>query len=262
MEEDLKRNEELAKEYQDLLWPEGYLVAVKLVKNSEIESLGRVRRPGNHVTFCQCLAQAQYIGRKLLVGAEDQGCYAFGHFFGMKEAPEKFWKRYVGWQLKTEEAAQKVFESIPKFPLGSYDAAFISPLGKCPVAPDAVVLFGNASQMLAILTGYLFDKGGTFTMESNNMVTCGGVIVAPILQKRPKVIIPGNAARLLAIPSADLACGIPGDYLEELAGNMRFMKNHGGSQYPPAWQHIQWEPESPIGDLLKPDGTATWIKDR
>ena len=261
MEEDIKRNDTLNKEFQELLSPEGYLVAVKLVKSSEIEGLGRVKRADGRNTFCQLLSQTRYIGHARLVGANDQLCYAFPFFFGLGDLPEGATKRYVGWQLQTEEAAIKAYEVIPRFPKGIYDAVFISPLSRCPVAPDVVVFWGNPQQMLCILAGYLFDKGGTFTMESNNMGSCAGVIVAPVLQKRPKIIIPGNPMRLLGLPNnTDLACGIPGNMLEALAENMRFLKTHGGSSYPAAWQITQWQPQSPIGDLLKPDGFPSWLR--
>lgn len=264
MEEDLKRNQNLAKEYQELLYPEGYLIAAKLFRNQEeIEALGlgAVKHADGRNTFCQLLSQARYIGRSRLVGADEQACYGFGDTFGMKEMPKEAWKRYVGWQFKTEEAARRAFEVMPRFPVGTYTAIFISPLQRCSVAPDVVVFCGNAGQMLAVLAGYLVDKGGTFTMESNNMSSCGAVIVAPMLDKRPKIVIPGNPWRLLAMPNTgELACGIPGDMLESMAENIRFLKIHGGSQYPPAWQHTQWEPQAPIGDLLKPDGFPSWIQ--
>jgi uncharacterized protein (DUF169 family) len=261
MDGDLERNQSLVKEFQDLLYPEGHLVAVKLLKGPEIEGLGKVRHPEVSVVFCAVMSQVRYFGRTRLVGADDQACYAFGDLFGMKEMPKEVWKRYVGWQFKTEEASRSAFETVRKLPMGTCDAVLPSPLERCPVAPDVVVFCGNASQMLAIITGYLFDKGGTFTMQSNNQCSCSGIIVAAMLDREPKIIIPGNAWRLMGLPSvAELACGIPGNLLEGLAENMRFLKTHGGSQYPPSWPHIQWEPQPPIADILKPDGGPSWIK--
>ena len=256
-----ERNKKLAQEFKELLSPEGFLVAVKLLKKTEIDGFGKVRRPENRVTFCSVLNQSRYFGRTRIVGADDQACYAFPEIFGMKEMPKNAHTRYVGWQFKTEDASKKALDTVRRLPMGTCDLVYLSPLEICPVAPDVVVFCGNAAQMLAVIAAYLFDKGGTFEMQSNNQCTCAGVIAAVIQDRVPKIVIPGNAWRLLASPSTtELVCGIPGELLEDLIKNARFLKTHGGSQYPPAWQHIQWEPQPPIADLLKPDGSASWIK--
>lgn len=256
----LKLNESLAREFRETLPHEGYLVAVKMLKKSEIDTVGEAKhpRPGN--TLCQLIAQAHYFGRKLLVGPEDQICYASPYILGMGHLPEDAWKRYVGWQVRTEEAGRKVFEAAPRFPSGRYDAVFLSPLEKCPVAPDVVIFFGNASQMLCIVAGYIADRGGVLKAELNGMFSCGGLIVSPVQKGHPNVVIPGNPFRLLALPDKELGCGIPGNMVEALVENMRFMKANGGSQYPPVWQIVQWAVQPPIGDVLKPDGFPSWLR--
>lgn len=257
----LKQNEIMAKEFQDLFYPEGHLVAVNLLTSKQLSEIAKPKYPERKVVFCSILSQARYFGRSRVIRAEDQACYAFPEIFGIKKMPENAWKRYVGWQFKSDEVAKLAFETVRKLPMGTCEAVQVCPLQKCTMMPDAVVLSGNAAQMLAIIAGYLYDKGGTFDMQSNNQCSCAGAIAAAILDKMPKIIIPGNAWRLMAAPSVtELLCGIPGILLEGIAKNMRHLKNNGGSQYPPAWQHIQWEPQPPISDLLKPEGAASWVK--
>ena len=260
MTSQLKLNEGLARVYREALQHEGHLVAVKMLKKSEIETVGMVRHPSPRNTFCQLVAQTHYLGRKLLIGSDDQTCYAFPSFFGLGELPKEAWKRYVGWQVRTEEAGRKAFEALPKFPMGTYDAVFLSTLEGCPVVPDVVIFFGNASQMLCIVAGYIASRGGLLAAEFNGFGTCAALIVPPMQKGRPTVVIPGNPARLLALPDKELGCGIPGNMLEELIENMQFMKAGGGSSYPPTWQIIQWQVQPPIGDLLKPDGSPSWIR--
>lgn len=263
MEEVVKRNQELAGKYQELLHPTGYLVAVKLLKTEEeVEALGKVKHADRRNMLCQLLTQAWYLGRARLVRPNEQACYGAEASFGFAEMPKDAHKRYVGWQFKTEEAALKAFEAVHTVPIGTYKGIFVSPLERCPVAPDVVLFFGNPSQMLVVIAAYLADKGGTFTMESNNQSSCTAIILGPVLEKRPKIMIPGNALRLMGLPNVDyLASGIPGNMMESLAENMGFLRKMGGSRYPPAWQHIQWEPQPPIADLLKPvGGDASWAR--
>jgi len=175
--------------------------------------------------------------------------------------PENAFKRYVGRQFESDEAAKSAFETVRRLPLGTCEAVHVCPLEKCNMIPVVFLRDVNVAQMLAIIAGYLYDRGGTFNMQSNNQCSCAGAIAAAILDKVPKIIIPGNAWRLMASPSVtELVCGIPSSLLEGIAKNMRHLKRYGGSQYPPAWQHIQWEPQPPISDLLKPDGVASWVK--
>ena len=260
MADQLKLNEGLARAYREALQHEGYLVAVKMLKKSEIETVGEIRRPKPRNTFCQLVAQAHYLGRKLLVGAGDQRCYLFPFLFGMGEMPKEAWKRYVGWQVRTEEAGRKAFEAFSKLPMGAYDAVFLSPLEKCPVRPDVVIFFGNASQMQCIVAGYIANRGGILTSEFNGMGSCAGLIVVPMQKERPNIVVPGNPFRLLCLPDKELGCGIPGNMIEELIENMQFLKAGGGSSYPPTWQIIQWELQPPIGDVLKPDGSPSWLR--
>jgi len=175
--------------------------------------------------------------------------------------PEEAWKRYVGWQMATEEAAKKTMDAVPRFKLGEYSAVLLSPLQRCPVTPDVVILFGNVSQMLVIIAAYLHSRGGCLTFGASGIGVCGTVIVSPIQDKKPTLGIPGNAWKLLALPSdTDLVCGIPAELLEEMAENAQFMRAHGGSRYPPAWQHVDWDVQPPIGDLLKEDGRPGWLE--
>ncbi len=260
MTDQLRSNEKVAKEYRETLQHEGSLVAVKLLKKSEIETIGQVKhpRPGN--TFCQLIGQTHYWGRMHLIEPDDQACYAPPSIFGMRELPKEAWKRYVGWQVKTEEAGRKIFETMPSFPKNMYDAIFLSPLERCPVSPDVVIFFGNASQMLCIIAGYLADRGGSLKAEFCGMFSCGSLIVTPIQKGYPNIVVPGNPLRLLAVPDKELGCGIPGNILGALVENMKFLKARGGSQYPPAWPAVQMPPPPPISELLKPDGAPTWLK--
>ncbi len=260
MTDHLKLNENLAREYRETLQHEGNLVAVKLLKKSEIETVGKVKhpRPGN--TFCQLIGQVHYWGRTHLIEPDDQACYAPQAILGVKDPPAEAWKRYVGWQVKTEEAGRKIFEKMPRFPKGMYDAVFLSPLERCPVAPDVVILFGNASQMLCVIAGYLADRGGMLQAEWCGFFSCGSLIVTPIQKEAPHIVVPGNPLRLMAVPDKDLGCGIPGGLLGPLVENMKFMKLRGGSQYPPAWPVVQLPVPWPMSELLKQDGSAVWLK--
>ena len=151
---------------------------------------------------------------------------------------------------------------MPSFERGEYKAMFMTPLERCPVEPDTVIIFGNASQMLVLYGAYLRNRGGNFDISVGNQGTCVRVTVAPIQDNIPKLAIPGNAWKLLALPSnTDLIFSIPGALLEEIADSAWKLRKTGGSRYPAAWQHLDWDIQPPIADLLKADGGGpSWVK--
>ena len=80
--------------------------------------------------------------------------------------------------------------------------------------PDAVLFFGNASQMLVLYAAYLRERGGYLTFAVSNQAGCAGATVIPIRDGRPNLVIPGNAWKLLALPSnTDMIFSIPGSLL-------------------------------------------------
>ncbi len=258
--DELKKNEEIAKQYKELLCPEGNLVAIKML--SDLEGWGKVKKPKRPRTLCQLITQTRYIGRTFLAEGADISCPGVHpYLFGIK-MPEGVAKKYVGWQFATEEAAQISFDALPNFEKGLYKAIFITPLKRCPVEPDTVIIFGNASQMLVLYSAYLRNRGGDFIIKAGNQASCIRVTVAPIKENRPYLAIPGNAWKLLALPSnTDLIFSIPIAFLEEIAESAWKLRRTGGSRYPAAWQHIDWDPQPPIGDLLKTDAdAASWLK--
>jgi len=260
MEEQQKLNEETARAFRETLPFAGYLVAVKMLKAGERNAVKDAKRPRPGNTLCQLLAQVHYLGRRHLVTMDDQLCYAPPYLFGMGEMPPEAWKRYVGWQMKTEEAAKKTVASAPKLPPGLYEAIYLAPLEKCSVLPDVVLFFGNASQMLVIVASYLAERGGALPAEFSGMMSCGGLIVVPMLANRPNIVLPGNPARILALPDRELGCGIPAAMLPAMVETMAFMKARGGSQYPPTWQIVQWPVQPPTSEMLQPDGAPSWLK--
>jgi uncharacterized protein (DUF169 family) len=259
-EDIVKRNQEMAGQYKGFLCPEGNLVAVKMLTN--LEGWEKFKRPPKSRTLCQMISQTRYIGRTFLAKADDFSCYAVPALLFGEEMPKGAAKRYVGWQFGTEEAAQKSFDALPAFERNKYVAIFLTPLEKCHVEPDTVIIFGNASQMLVLYSAYLRNRGGDFAISVGNNGACARVTVAPIRDNIPKLAIPGNAWKLLALPSnTDLIFSIPGGLLGEIAENAWKLRNTGGSRYPAAWQHIDWDIQAPIGDLLKKEGGGpSWLK--
>ena len=261
-QEILEKNKALNQKFTHLLRPSGYLVAAKMLgAPDELEGQVKVRRPRARRTLCQLIGQTQLLGRSSVSTVADQKCYLGKRVLGFQGLTPDAHKRYIGWAMHDEDAARKSIDAVPSFELGKYAGIYLSPLERCPLAPDTVIFIGNASQMLVLIAAYIHTRGGALNFSSNGIGVCGTALAAPILERKPKVGIPGNAWKLLALPSdTDLIMGIPYDMMDELLENAAFMRDRGGSRYPAAWQHIDWDVQPPIGSLLEDDGMPDWIK--
>ena len=253
----------LSDEYRDLLRLDGFPVAVKFLKT--LEGFEKIRRPEKPLVLCQLISLARYRHRTYLGTADEMGlCWGGLAATGIAEVPVDVQegRRYAGWMHLTEEYSKKTIEAIPKFKAGTYKGVLISPLDVCPTDPDVVLFFGNASQMLALCTGYLYDKGGALTFNTAGIVGCAYAIVTPIQTGKPSLVIPCNGMRLLALPSdTDLVFAIDFESLEETLRGVKFLRKRGGPAIPTAWQHIGWKAEPPLLYITDPKGPGPiWLK--
>lgn len=240
---------------------EGFPVGVKMIRElAELDRIsykGRpVRRLSKNLAACQVVSQARYLGRVISAQAEflkicRLGADVLG--FDVDDYAHVYSETY----FSTENAARRMIETTPKIERGTYEAVLLGPLQKIPVQPDVVIVYGNAAQILRIVNGYLYDKGGRLTFStSGDAGLCADTIVLPLLDKKPHIAIPCNGGRILSLPSVtDLACGMPYGLVEGILDGIKFTGRNVPIMYPPAWQHIDWElkEDAPVRAFLQKD---------
>ncbi len=245
----------------ELLVLKGYPAAVKMVKTSgELEQIQYKGRPVHHLDKnllpCQLISQARFYGR--VIAGEEQRlntCWLGADAMGF--AIVDYTRVYSGTYFSTEAAALKMIDTTPRFERGRYRAMLVAPLDRCPVEPDVVVLYGDAAQMLRIVNGALYDKGGRLEFSSSGDAgLCADTVVQPMLTQKPHVAIPCNGGRIMSLPNeTELAFGIPFSMMEGLIEGLEYTRRNVPVMYPTAWQHIDWEaPDgAPISRFLHPE---------
>jgi len=241
--------------YKEWLKLDSSPVAFKLLKN--LKGFENVPRPTKRLALCQLISQARYMGRTRLGTADDlQFCQLGAAIVGLSQLPEDYsdGQRYVGLHHLNASVGKKCFESVPMFKPGEYAGVLVSPLERCTVPdPEVTIIFGNAAQMLRVVDGYLYNKGGRLQFSSAATAACADAIVTPIQTGKPSVVFPCDGFRIFALPSnSELIAGIPLKQLPEILEGIKF-SNKGGAAYPPRWPHIDWEIQPPILDLMRPD---------
>jgi len=250
----------LAERYDKMLRLTTFPVAVKLFDN--LADLEKVRYKGKPIKLqekrlavCQIFAQARYYGRLNAAKREKLDlCRLGADAFGFPVTD--YTHVYSGTYFNGDEAARKMIETTPKFKKDLYKAILVAPFEKTPVDPDVVLFYGNTAQILRLVHGYLYDKGGRLEFSaSGDAGACADPVVIAMQTRRPSIGLPCNGGRILSWPSDnDLVCGVPGDLLEEvLLGIEATHFGPGQIRYPIAWQHIDWEAQPPVTDFLYPE---------
>ena len=252
---------ELSEKLSSALGLVGHPVGVTMIeKSDELSDIAYkeqpIKRLSKQLAVCQLISQARYLGRVIAahtcqlsicrLGADSLGVNVgdYAHV-------------YTGTYFKDEQAALNMIETTPKFERGKYEAIVVAPLHKIPLRPDVVVVYANAAQILRIVNGYLYNKGGRIEFSaSGDAGLCADTVVMPMLTGQPHVAIPCNGGRILSLPNVtDLACGIPYMLLNEVIEGIEFTARNVPITYPPLWQHIDWElrSDAPIYRFLQQD---------
>ena len=250
--EDLRKElKRISDEYFRLLRLDGYPVAVKLFKDEEAvkrleKKFGHIRRfKGKNLALCQLICQAYYLGRVRIGTAETVGaCDAGAAGIGLINLPLdlKEGKRYVGMYHINDEVGRRVLSELPMLDPGETKAVLVSPLERCPIEPDVVLLIGKPAQLFLVIPAYLHDKGGRLNFSGCGMFACLDIIVGAIRAEKPVIALPCNGFRIWGglASEIDIACGIPGKLLQSLLEGLKFLYK-GGIRFPPAWQFIDME---------------------
>lgn len=249
----------ISDEYQRYLGLQGFPAAVKMIADvAELDKISYkdkpVRRLSKNLLICQLLAQARFYGR--VIAGEEKNlnlCRLGADAMGFEVSD--YTNVYSGTYFTSDETARKMIETMPKFERGKYHAMLVAPLDRSPVEPDVVVFYGNAAQMLRIVNGYLYNKGGRLNFScSGDAGACCDPIVIPMQTGKPSIGIPCNGGRIMSVPNeTDLVCGIPFKVLGEVLDGIKFTGTNVPVQFPTAWQHIDWEPQPPVLYFMRPE---------
>jgi len=238
---------------------EGFPVGVKMIETSEeldaIQYKGQpLKRLEKELAACQPISQARYLGS--VMGIETwrvSVCRLGGDVLGVDVGD--YVHVYTNTYFQDADSARNMIATTPRFERGKYQAMVVGPLEKIPVEPDVVVVYGNVAQILRIINGYLYDKGGRLQFSaSGDAGLCSDTIVLPMQSGRPHVAIPCNGGRILGLPNnTDLACGIPYGLLEGILEGIEFTGKNVPIGYPPRWQFIDWElpSKAPVKSFLR-----------
>jgi uncharacterized protein (DUF169 family) len=231
--------EELSNEINNYLRLSTFPVGVKLLENTEaLNNISFLKKPEKKVAVCQIFSYARYYGWTMGCTGEDNLCPLAGISLGLEESFKLFEEGafFVGRYNETKEAAIKTTNSMPKLPFGKFSAIVAGALHRIDFKPDLILIWGNSAQMMRIIQGYLWEKGGRVSMSTFCDGVCADTISNAMITNDLQIAFPclGDRRFGMALDS-DLIASIPIGIIDEIVEGME--KTHkAGMRYPIPFQ--------------------------
>lgn len=229
--------EQEARELESYIRPAALPMAVRIVKEGE-ELPPKVRQPLRdlkvRLSICQVMGMARRYGWTIAVGPQDQSCPIAQVAMGFNEALPFFTEGNLahGMYAETMEASAKAEAEMPMFAPGEAKYILIGPLAKATYEPQIVVVYANSAQVMRLVAGAVFKKGGYLPSRVAPRADCSDIVVGTLREDHAQVILPCYGDRVFAMTQDHEMCfAIPysqmGDLLQGLAGTEK-----GGIRYP------------------------------
>jgi len=230
-------NKEFAKAIDTYVRPSTFPVAAKLLKKDEPVP-ERARRPvrdlGIQIAICQAIAMARRYGWTLAVGPEDVNCPLTKTAFGFAPVTEFYTSGQLacGMYTETAEAGARTEAATRKLGHAQFAHLLVGPVANMNLAPDAIVIYGNSAQVLRLVTGALWKRGGALTSTMTGRVDCSDEVITTMLTGDYQVILPCYGDRVLGqTQDHEMAFSLPGSKMQELVSGLEGTQR-GGVVYP------------------------------
>jgi uncharacterized protein (DUF169 family) len=154
------RTVEVCCELSAMLRPKTHPFGVKFYETLDERPAGTIK-PRHPMNTCQITAIVRYYGRSMYFTAEDMACIVGGVTLGLIPEPEIMKNGEIAKMLHADlESAREFTSKVAKIPYGKFKAVACAPMSKLNFEPDIVVMYGNTAQVMRIIQGYLYEKGG------------------------------------------------------------------------------------------------------
>lgn len=226
-----------AREIETYIRPATFPVAAKLLEPSE-PLPEKAKRPWRdlkiQIAICQGVAMARRYGWTIGIGAEDVNCVLTKTAFGLAPLTEHYTAGHLACGMYTEtlEAGARTEAATHRLPEGKYKHLLLAPAARAEFVPHALVIYGSAAQVMRLLTGALWKRGGAITSSFTGRIDCSDEIIRAILTGDYQVILPCYGDRVFGqTEDWEMAFSLPGSKMDELVEGLAGT-HKGGIRYP------------------------------
>ncbi len=217
--------------------PDAFPLAVRMLRPGEPPP-EKARRPqrdlGFQTAICQAFAIARRYGWTLAVGKADLSCPLGATAFGFAPVVDYYAEGHAcaGFYTATPEAGARSEAAVPKFPRGAYEAIVVGPAARAAYEPDLLIQYGNSAQVMRLVTGALYTRGGALTGQFTGRIDCADLVIRTMQTGDCQVVLPCYGDRIFAqTQDHEMAFTVPAARFEEVATGLEGTAR-GGIRYP------------------------------
>ena len=169
--------------------------------------------PTTRMRYCQQVVRAAH-GESIMLPPNRHSCPDGTSILGMTDVPPKLasGEIYLLFQkLASMEAASNMVAQRPRLPQRSVDATVATPLAQAVATPDAVVVAGNAEQVMWLTMGASYYSGERFNYRVSGFNSlCVEATLIPIAEEQMNLSLGCYGCRAASALGDDmLFLGIP-----------------------------------------------------
>lgn len=214
-----------------LLRPKSFPVAFKLLEDkqdlSEIPFLRRLRHKS---TLCQLINLVRNFDWTVGADLEDFMSAMCPSIIGLTDIPEYMKDgtfRSIVW-TQSRADGKKYESSIPRLPVGKYQAVAMAPLVYNPFDPDIVLIYANPAQMMLLINSLQFEDYEVMQFHCVGESSCSDAIARCYLTGKPSMTIPCYGERRYGHAQDDeLVIALPAEVMDKLLRGMEALYKRG-----------------------------------
>jgi len=223
--------EKLVRRMELLLRLKSFPVAFKMLeKKEELEKIPFMRRTSNKSTLCQLITLVRSFDWTVGADLDDFLFSACPSIIGLTDVPEICKNgtfRSIVW-VKTKKDGKKFEASIPRLPLGKYEAVAMAPLVYKPFEPDIVLIYANPAQMMLLINALQFEDYEVMQFFCVGESSCSDAIARCYNTGKPSLTIPCYGERRYGhAQDEDLVMAIPRDMMEKALYGLEVLYRRG-----------------------------------
>ncbi len=208
---------------EQLMRLKSFPVAFKLLENkAELDGIPYMRRMAHKSTLCQLINLARSFDWTVGADLDDflgEGCPSIIGLTHITDFMKDGTFRSIIW-TKNRADGKKYENSIPRLPVGKYEAVALAPLVYNPFDPDIVLVYANPAQMMLLINAIQFEDYEVMQFFCVGETSCADAIARCYLTGKPSLTIPCYGERryghaqddelVMALPASMVAKALKG----------------------------------------------------